>query len=118
MILINCLRLQPEDDSYELPPASAGGKALLARLEPKYKKVALIQIALAKALRNLHLSLSAEAFLVVICHLRLKTEAIHKTNTEAIHKRKPEAIHQRKTEAIHEEKKAASFETAPLPKNY
>jgi hypothetical protein len=116
--------LPPASD--ELPPASAGGCGWVWRLEPKYKKAALIQIALAEALRNLHLSFSAEAFLVVICHLRLKTEAIHKTNTEAIHKtntkaihkRKPEAIHQRKTEAIHEEKKAASFETAPLPKNY
>jgi hypothetical protein len=38
--------------SYQLPPASAGGRLCLPWLQPKYKKAALIQIALAEALRN------------------------------------------------------------------
>jgi hypothetical protein len=42
----------PASSYYELPPASAGDQVVGRRLEPKYKKAALIKIALAEALRN------------------------------------------------------------------
>ena len=64
--------------SYELPPSSDGGQAAAWRLEPKYKKRALIKIALAEALRNFAFSVFRLKPLLWYLHLRLKTEAIHK----------------------------------------